>query len=133
MLHVQVDDLFDEVVSAREGLRNMSLSVECHDFEVITLFNPWLEGALHGMPSCKGKLLQDSADSLQICWGAGEMPSVGQQGGVRPESQLHAEILPEVLRHLRPRRRPCAHPATPLSMHSMVLRLFQNLHIRFTA
>ncbi|CAL5224706.1 g7434 [Coccomyxa viridis] len=29
----QVDDLFDEVVSAREELRNMSLRTECHDFE----------------------------------------------------------------------------------------------------
>ena len=34
---MQVDNLFDEVVSVREELRNMSLRTECHDFEVTTL------------------------------------------------------------------------------------------------
>ena len=32
--HAQVDDLFDEVVRARESVRNMTLRADCHDFEV---------------------------------------------------------------------------------------------------
>ena len=30
----QVDALFDEVVRARESVRNMTLREDCHDFEV---------------------------------------------------------------------------------------------------
>lgn len=30
----QVDALFDEVVRAREAVRNMTLREDCHDFEV---------------------------------------------------------------------------------------------------
>ena len=30
----QVDDLFDEVVRAREAVSNMTLRDDCHDFEV---------------------------------------------------------------------------------------------------
>lgn len=31
---MQVDDLFDEVVRAREAVSNMTLRDDCHDFEV---------------------------------------------------------------------------------------------------
>ena len=41
---------------------------------------------------------------------------MGQQGGVRIESQLHAKVLPEVMWPLRPRRRSCAHLTTASSV-----------------
>ena len=46
--YAKVDELFDEVVSAREALRNTSLRTDCHDFEVMTI--SWLELPLHGVP-----------------------------------------------------------------------------------
>lgn len=34
---MQVDMLFDEVVRAREQLRNMTVGNDCHDYEVLSL------------------------------------------------------------------------------------------------
>ena len=40
--------MFDEVVSAREALRNTSLRTDCHDFEVSTIL--FLTHPLHSLP-----------------------------------------------------------------------------------